>query len=143
MTDKQLASYLNSKDLDLIAPKKPLKPATYQLNSGQTLFLGGLGRIDFVSGEKTSFTVYTARGLYVHRTKTENADEFYEKHVGDLLTPPHGDENLPAMKGQTYHPTTKSDLLFGGIGFITVPAGVVVKTYLPGGIGQGIRRALI
>lgn len=143
MTQKQLASYLDKRDLDLIAPKKPLKPATYQLNSGQTLFLAGLGRIDYVAGEKTSFTVYVARDLYVHRTKTENADAFYEKHKGDLLTPPRGNENLPAMHKQTYHPEVKSDLLFGGIGFVTIPAGVVVNTYLPGGIGQGIRRALI
>ena len=52
---------------------------------------------------------------------------------------------------KTYSPLTsdeivakeKSDILFGGVGFITTPANVVVKAYTPEGIGLGIRRALI
>lgn len=143
MTQNQLATHLSPKDLELISPKKPLKPATYQLKPGNTLFLGGLGRIDYLKGEPTSFTVYTARGLYIHRTKTENADEFYKKHVGELLTPPNKGEKIAPLKGQEFHTDYKSDLLFGGIGFVTVPKGCVVKTYTPDGIGLGIRRALI
>lgn len=110
---------------------------------GNTLFLAGLGRIDYLKGESTSFTVYVARDMYVHRTKTANADAFYEKHVGELLAPPAKDDKLPALKGQEYRTEYKSDLLFGGIGFVTVPEGCVVKTYTPDGIGLGIRRALI
>ena len=143
MTDNQLATHLNAKDLELISPKKPLKPATYQLMPGNTLFLAGLGRIDYLKGESTSFTVYVARDMYVHRTKTANADAFYEKHVGELLAPPAKDDKLPALKAQEYRTEYKSDLLFGGIGFVTVPEGCVVKTYTPDGIGLGIRRALI
>ncbi len=81
--------------------------------------------------------------MYVHRTKTANADAFYEKHVGELLAPPAKDDKLPALKGQEYRTEYKSDLLFGGIGFVTVPEGCVAKTYTPDGIGLGIRRALI
>ena len=143
MTDNQLATHLNAKDLELISPKKPLKPATYQLMPGNTLFLAGLGRIDYLKGESTSFTVYVARNMYVHRTKTANADAFYKKHVGELLAPPAKDDKLPALKGQEFRTEYKSDLLFGGIGFVTVPEGCVVKTYTPDGIGLGIRRALI
>ncbi|WEV38201.1 ribosome biogenesis GTPase YqeH [Lactobacillus sp. ESL0680] len=143
MSENQLATHLNPQDLAAISPQKPLKPATYQLKPGNTLFLAGLGRIDYLKGEPTSFTVYVARDLYVHRTKTENADEFYQKHVGDLLTPPSEGENLPALKGQEMHTTYKSDVLFGGIGFITVPADCLVKIYTPDKIGLGIRRALI
>lgn len=111
MTQNQLATHLSPKDLELISPKKPLKPATYQLKPGNTLFLGGLGRIDYLKGEPTSFTVYTARGLYIHRTKTENADEFYKKHVGELLTPPNTGEKIAPLKGQEFHTDYKSDLL--------------------------------
>lgn len=143
ISKNQLASKLTAKDLDKITPKKPLKPITYQLMPGQTLFLAGLGRFDFVSGESTSFTIYAARNLFIHRTKTENADEYYQKHIGEQLTPPSTPDSLPKLVEHTYHPKTKSDLLFGGVGFITVPAGVVVKSFTPGGIGQGIRRALI
>lgn len=143
MTNNQLASRLKSKDLDLVSPKKPLKPATYQLLPGNTIFIGGLGRIDYLKGPSTSFTIYAARGVKLHRTKTSNADEFFKKHVGELLTPPVNENYLPILKGQEFSTSYKSDLLFGGIGFVTVPEGVVVKTYTPDKIGLGIRRALI
>lgn len=143
MTDSQLASMLNPKDLDLASPKKPLKPATYQLLPGNTIFLSGLGRIDYLKGPSTSFTVYASRNMYIHRTKTEKADEFYQKHVGDLLTPPSSIDELPALRGQEYSTKYRSDILFAGIGFITVPQGCVVRAYTPDGIGLGIRRALI
>lgn len=143
MSQNQLASHLGAKDLAAISPQKPLRPATYQLKPGNTLFLAGLGRIDFLKGKPTSFTVYAARSLYLHRTKTVNADDFYAKHKGDLLTPPTKGDDLPLLKGQEYHTHVKSDLLFGGIGFVTVPADCLVKAYTPNGIGLGIRRALI
>lgn len=143
MSDNQLATRLSAKDLELVSPKKPLKPATFQLMPGNTIFLGGLGRIDYLKGEPTSFTVYAARGVKLHRTKTSNATDFYQKHVGELLTPPTGENYVSPLKGQEFHVDYKSDLLFGGIGFVTVPKNCVVKTYTPDKIGLGIRRALI
>lgn len=143
MTANQLATRLDPVDLAAVSPQKPLKPATFQIKPGNTIFLGGLGRIDYVKGPATSFTVYAARGVVLHRTKTTNADDFYHKHVGQLLTPPKKTPNLPVLEGQDFHPAVKSDLLFGGIGFVTVAPGCVVKTYTPGRVGLGMRRALI
>lgn len=143
LSKNQLASHLNGKELEMVEPKKPLKPATYQLKPGQTLFLAGLGRFDFLEGEPAGFTVYAARDLYIHRTKLSNADEFYQKHKDDLLLPPSPEDDLGEMKGQMFSPKEKSDILFGGVGFITVPKDVIVKAYTPDGIGLGIRRALI
>ncbi|KRL90999.1 ribosome biogenesis GTPase YqeH [Lactobacillus kalixensis] len=143
MSQNQLATRLNPKDLESASPKKPLKPATFQIKPGNTIFLGGLGRIDFIKGDPAGFTVYAARAVTLHRTKTSNADDFYQKHVAEMLTPPTGSDYLPPLKGQEYHTDFKSDLLFGGIGFVTVPANCVVKTYTPDKIGLGIRRALI
>lgn len=143
LSDRQLASRLSPASLKLVTPKKQLKPKTYQLLPGQTLFISGLARIDFLQGQSTSFVVYCARDLVVHRTKTANADTFYEKHQGELLKPPTPGDKLPALRPQDYSSHEKSDLLLGGLGFVTIPAGVTVRSYTPGGIGQGIRRALI
>ncbi|BDR60737.1 ribosome biogenesis GTPase YqeH [Lactobacillus xylocopicola] len=143
MTENQLATRLNAQELAVVSPQKPLKPATYQLKPGNTLFLAGLGRIDYLHGEPTSFTVYAARGLYVHRTKTVQADDFYARHLGELLAPPASEDKLPPLQGQEIHTSSKSDLLFGGIGFVTVAADCLVKIYTPARIGLGIRRALI
>lgn len=141
----QIAHILSPKQLELISPQKPLKPVTFQLNPGQTIFLAGLGRIDFVSGEPSSFVVYADQKLYLHRTKTENADEFYQKHLGDLLDPPTAEQiaDFPPLVGKTFHSHDKSDLIFGGIGFVTIPKDINVKAYSPNQIGLGIRKAII
>lgn len=145
ISPNQLAHFLDSDQLELISPQKRLKPVTFQLQPGQTIFLAGIGRIDFVAGQPANFVVYADQKLYLHRTKTENADAFYEKHIGELLTPPRTDQidEVPALVGKIFKPQDKSDLIFGGIGFITVPGGITVKTYTPNQIGLGMRRAII
>ena len=84
----QMAHYVDKRDLKVIMPKKEIKPKVYQLNEGQTLFFGGLARLDYVSGGRRSFTCYFSNELNIHRTKLENADELYKNHAGELLTPP-------------------------------------------------------
>ena len=73
-----MAHYLSPKELRLASPQKEIKPKVYQLNEGQTLFLGALARFDYVSGEKQGVVVYLDNNLMIHRTKTENASAFYE-----------------------------------------------------------------
>lgn len=145
ISKNQLAHFLDAKQLEIISPQKRLKPVTFQLKPGQTIFLAGLGRMDFIDGEPTSFVIYADQKMYLHRTKTENADEFYQKHVGGLLNPPNTEQiaDIPPLKGQIFRPKDKSDLIFGGIGFITVKKDITVKTYTPDGIGLGIRKAII
>jgi ribosome biogenesis GTPase YqeH len=145
LNQEQLATILPSKYLKLIAPQKPLKPVTYQLHAGNSLFLAGLGRLDLVKAaqDKVSLTVYAARDLYLHRTKTENAADFYRRQVGKLLTPPEAEDELPALAGRDFKVKVKSDILLAGLGFVTVPANCQVRAYSPGQIGLGIRRALI
>src|SRR5690625_2118050 len=45
---KQMAHYVSDEDLKLITPKKEIKARVYQLNEEQTLYFGGLARIDFI-----------------------------------------------------------------------------------------------
>ncbi|GAY72844.1 GTP-binding protein YqeH [Lentilactobacillus kosonis] len=131
---EQMAHLLSGEELKLVTPQKTIKPKVYQLNPEQTLFLGGLGRFDYVSGDKKhGFTVYAENGLYLHRTKLANADEFYEGHVGDLLTPPTSDnvEQFGKLVPHEFKTTVKSDIVIEGLGWITVPAGIVVRGWAP------------
>ncbi|WP_410965997.1 hypothetical protein, partial [Salmonella sp. ZJHZ20_0011] len=73
---------MTAKNLKYISPKKEIKPKTYQLNPEQTLFLAGLGRFDFMEGERQGFTAFFENTLDLHRTKLAGADEFYQKHAG-------------------------------------------------------------
>ena len=49
--EHQMTHYVSEK-IKTIMPKKEIKQRVYQLNEGQTLFFGGLARIDYVSGGK-------------------------------------------------------------------------------------------
>ncbi|GAA6113248.1 MAG: ribosome biogenesis GTPase YqeH [Apilactobacillus sp.] len=143
---EQMAHYLNGKDLKIVQPQKPIKPKVYQLNPSQTLFFGGVARFDYVQGDKKhGFTVYVENNLLIHRTKLENADAFYEKHFGELLTPPSPEsiEDFPELVRFEFKTNQKSDLVFEGLGWITVPADVVVAGWAPKGVAVLIRKAMI
>ena len=141
----QMAHYINKADLNLVAPTKPIRPTVYQLNPGQTIFLAGLARFDFLAGKRSGFTVYADNQLLLHRTKLENADAFYAKHVGDLLQPPRPADlaDFPPLARFEFTPKQKSDLVFAGLGWIVVPAGQTVAGYAPTGVAVTLRPALI
>src|SRR5699024_7068929 len=120
---EQISHYLDETDLKIITPKKEIKPRVYQLNSEQTLFIGGLARIDFLKGERQSFICYFANDLTIHRTKLSNADDLYNNHLGKLLSPPSESslKSLGKLQSQSYKvPNKKVDFVFPGLGWITI-----------------------
>lgn len=141
----QMAHYLSDKSLKLVSPKKEIKPKTYQLNAKQTLFLGGLARFDFVSGEKQGFTAYFDNNLTLHRTKLEGADAFYDKHVGSLLVPPSANEqeDFPELVKHDFTINGKVDIVFSGLGWLRVNGEAKVSAYAPKGVAVLTRKALI
>lgn len=142
----QMAHVLGDKDLKLIAPKKEIKPMVYQLNEGQTLFFGGVARFDYLKGGRRSFTAYTSNDLKIHRTKLENADNLYQKQVGELLQPPRKDEvaDFPELVRFEFTIKEKSDIVFAGLGWVTVnEPGAIVAGWAPKGINVVIRKSLI
>jgi 30S ribosome assembly GTPase len=143
----QMAHYVDKRDLKIITPKKEIKPKVFQLNEGQTLFFGGLARFDYISGGRRSFVCYVSNELNIHRTKIENADELYQKHVGEMLTPPRMEqiESFPELVKQEFIvKEAKTDIVFSGLGWITVnEAGAKVAAYVPKGVQALIRKSLI
>lgn len=115
----QLSSFLDPSDLKYIMPKKELRPITYQLNKGQTLFIGGVARLDYEGPKRGSVTCYLPNQLLIHRTRTSRADAFYQKHVGGILQPPKKSEPLP-LKQHTYTVKEASDVVYSGLGWITI-----------------------
>lgn len=63
-------SMLNHVDKDMVKrinAKKEIKPRTYQLKKNQSIIIEDLVRIDYVEGEKNSFTLYISNDLRVRR----------------------------------------------------------------------------
>ncbi|EHI70173.1 ribosome biogenesis GTPase YqeH [Streptococcus ictaluri] len=145
----QMAHYLSAKDLKYVSPKKEIKPKTYQLNPEQSLFLGGLGRFDFINGDRQGFTAFFDNNLLLHRTKLEGASTFYEKHLGTLLTPPGKKEvaDFPKLVRHEFTIDDKMDIVFSGLGWIRIQANKESKTrvaaWAPEGVAVLVRKALI
>ena len=104
-----------------------------------------MARFDYVQGAKSSFIAYVSNDLNLHRTKTATADAFYEKHVGGLLQPPRADEvaEFPELVRFEFSVKEKTDIVFAGLGWITVTEPGVVAGWAPEGVDVLRRKALI
>lgn len=143
----QIAHHINKKDFKQVMPKKEVKPKVFQLSDGQTLFFGGLARLDFVKGPRQPFVCYVSNDLTIHRTKLEKADHLFETQAGKLLSPPNeGDmKELPPMQVHEFTvKEEKMDIVFSGLGWVTVSeTNTHIRAFAPKGVGVYIRQALI
>lgn len=142
----RLSEWISPKELGQVIPKIRLNPKVYQLNSGQTVFFAGLGRFDYVEGERQPFTCYFSNQLYLHRTKQEKADSFYEKHAGEMLQPPHEPAELPPLRKHriVLNGKDKQDIVISGLGWIACgKERGVVDVYAPKGIEVTLRPSII
>ncbi|MBE3594434.1 MAG: ribosome biogenesis GTPase YqeH [Candidatus Carbobacillus altaicus] len=145
-----LTTRLSPRALKAVIPRRKLKPHTYQLHPGQTLFLGGLARIDFLEGPLQSFVVYASEGIRIHRTKQVRADYLTDHERGKLLVPPYPGEKILSVP---FVRTTlawrnqrgeKKDVAIHGLGWVTLTgAHAVLDVYTPEGVGVSLRPALI
>ncbi|MCD8511102.1 MAG: ribosome biogenesis GTPase YqeH [Bacillus sp. (in: Bacteria)] len=142
----QMAHQLDKKELKIISPRKEIKPTVFQLRSGQTLFMGGVARVDFTEGEEQSFVCYFSNDLKIHRTKLEKADELYDNHLGELLTPPmkeNKDSFPPLVKKEWKFSKDKQDIVISGLGWITVHgSGATVRVHVPKGVHVSVRESI-
>lgn len=145
INDNQITHYISPKALRTVTPKKEVKPKGYQLDGNQTLFFGGLARLDFVKGEKGTFVCYFSDELKIHRTKLEKADHLYETSLGNVLKPPFdGDGEFP-LKKHTFKVTNnqKYDIVLPGLGFVTVKGIMTLDVHCSVHSTPYIREALI
>ena len=137
----------------------PLKPRTFILHEGESIFIGGLARLDIIKGpmEKLDWllaTVFTSDRLPINVVPTSQADEFYANALGSsLLKVPCGDEqrlaDFPALEGIEMAVDgismneSSCDIVFSSAGWISCAPGVAqvfdVKAWTPGGKGIFVR----
>lgn len=95
---------LTSEELIYTIPKQTLWPRVFYLYPDQTLFLSGLGRIDYTGGaSELRLAVYASDKLSILITNTNKADEIYKACLGtELLNVPRGNEKrlqeFPALE---------------------------------------------
>lgn len=142
-----LTHFLSGKELKKIIPKKEVKPKVYQLEEKQTIFIEGLARFDYIEGDGIQpFVFYTSNDLKLHRTKLENADDLYDKHLGDLLSPPFTDsvKEFPKLKEHQLLIKEATDIVISGLGWISIhQAPAKISVWAPEGVDIYQRKVMI
>lgn len=90
----QTINLMTSEELLYTIPKETLWPRAFYMLPGQTLFLAGLGRIDYIGGaSQMRLSLFASEKLSILITSTEKADEIYQQCLGtELINVPRGDQ---------------------------------------------------
>ena len=120
-----ITNYVDNGLLKVITPKKEIKTKTYQLRRGQSIIIGDLVRIDYVDGEKNSFTLYISNDIKTKR----------------IISSRHDD--LKNLAKRTYQLPFNQDIVIKGLGFIKVVNRGVVDIYLNQRVETFLRDNLI
>ena len=121
-----ILNQVDEKMMKKISPKKEIKPRTYQLRKGQSIVIEDLIRIDYVEGEKNSFTLFMSNDLRVKRLlNLFNNPELYDKNK------------------ITYNMKYDEDLVISGLGFIKIVDKGVIDIYIDKDVDTFTRRSLI
>ncbi len=62
-----IINYIDNDKIKRLSSKKEIKPRTYQIKKGQALILEDFLRIDYVEGERNSFTVFASNNINIKR----------------------------------------------------------------------------
>ncbi len=150
INDGQIYNYVEKDTLKMIMPKKEVRPTTFQLNPEQTLFVSGLVQLDFMAGDRSSFTIYMSNELTPHRTRLSNAKEFRARHMGSkLLLPPTTKELKSINEWKTVElkiEKGKTDIVISGLGWFTVnkiTSPLTVAITVPKQISVDLRDSII
>lgn len=134
INEADILNQILPKSYDKIIPNSEMMPKTYQITSGNAIFLGGLASLEFITEDKLSIIVYTSKNLYIHRCKTSNVDKLYKTQLGKLLIPPT-EEEIKSLKYISkelkFDGKRKKDIWFSGFGFVSIIGACKVKvTYI-------------
>ncbi len=123
--DGNLLNFVNTKLIKKISPKKEIKPKTYQLKEGESLLIDDIVRIEYVEGEKNSFTVFMSNDLDIKRINSKRNNRLKDLAVRQVDV------------------RFNHDLVINGLGFIKIVFDATVNVYLDKDIEVFTRKSLI
>lgn len=148
--DKSFGNYLNYESMKDLKVNNYIKPKTFQLNNDQTIFIGGLCKLEFVEGLNISASFYVSNDLYIHRTKTIKADDLWALQKHKLLVPPYKEEESAKLSDivcYDFYIKSKEDakdLLIPNVGFVHLSGdNLKIKLYIDKKISVNIEDSFL
>ncbi len=121
-----ILNVVDSRMVKKISPVKEIKPKTYQIKKNQSIIIEDFLRIDYVDGERNSFTLYISNDLKVKR----------------LLNSSNKDD-LKDLSKKTYLVKYGEDLVISGLGFIKMVDKCEIDVYIDQNVDSFLRRNMI
>ena len=109
-----------------ISPKKEIKPKTFQLKPNQAIIIEDFVRIDYVEGERNSFTLFVSNDLKVKR-----------------LLNASNKSDLKDLNKITYAVKYDEDLVITGLGFVKIVNKGLIDVYIDKNVDTFMRKSLI
>lgn len=75
VTNDNYLTNLDPKEVKILSPKVEIKPRTYQMKPNQSILVGDYARIDYLSDERNSFTLYLSNEIKVDRINLNTNDK--------------------------------------------------------------------
>lgn len=120
-----IVNYVNFETIKKISAKKEINPDTFQLKEGQSIIIPELFRIDYVEGEKNSFTFFMSNDLELEKKDSAKC------------------ELLKDLTKRTIEVGYHQDLVINGLGFIKIVEKAIVDVYVEGNVEVFVRDSLI
>ena len=121
-----ILNHVSAEMVKKISVKKEIKPRTYQLRKNQSIIIEDLVRIDYVEGERNSFTLFISNDLKVRR-------------LLNLFT----NSELKDKNKITYNMKYDEDLAISGLGFVKIVDKGVINVYIDKDVDTFTRKSLI
>ena len=119
-----IINYIDNDVFKKISPRKEIKPKTFQLRKGQSIIVDKFFRLDYVEGERNSFTFYMSNDLKIRRISSKHDD-------------------LKDLQKRTYEMGYDEDICINGLGFVKGVNKGIVDIYLDSKVSTYKRSNLI
>lgn len=120
-----IVNYISHNDIKKLSSHKEIKPRTYQIKRGQALIIENFLRIDYVEGERNSFTVFCSNDINIKRINGKRHDDLKDLSLKEI--------NLK------YH----EDIVINGFGFIKTVLEGKVHVYVDKDVLVFTRKSLV
>ena len=120
-----IVNYVDFDTIKKISAKKEINTDTFQLKEGQCLIIDNIFRIDYVEGEKNSFTFFVSNDLDIVKKDLNKCDL------------------LKDLSKRTIDVGYHQDLVINGLGFIKIVEKAVVDIYVENNVEVFTRDSLI
>ena len=122
--NRNMINYVEPKMYKKLNSRKEIKPKTYQLMHNQSLIVDNLFRINYIEGDRNSFTFYIPNELKIKRVRFKG-------------------NTLKDLTRDVYNIKFGEDLVISGVGFIKIVAECKIEIFINKDVDVFTRKSMI